>query len=223
LVLALLVYKAGEASFFQMTIPEQYEQERQKLETNRSLDWSTFRKEFFAAGEELMPMTVQTWFDLLLVQSPIVMNQEITVESVIDYIWRNCKRYTDVKILKEWRLYWLQKRVLKCLSKPETSESMVRVVCQHVEDSFAEFPECKDTAMAAGNNTMSGISGEASMLDEIAHRYGMNPMDVLSFPLRRAFSLQRTIRTALIPEYKLLEPASLREIKSQYLNSINNA
>lgn len=205
-----------------MNILDLYEQERQRLEINRSLDWSTFRKQFFVAGEELMPMKVQTWFDLLLVKSPVVTNQEITVECMIDYIWRNCKKHTDNKILKEWRLFWLQRRVLKCLSKIETTESLVKVVVEHIKDSFDEFPECKDTAAAANSNAMSGITGEASMLDEIANRYGINPMDVLEMPLRRAFALQRTIRTALVPDYKLLEPESLREIKSQYLNQLNN-
>ena len=60
------------------------------------------------------------------------------------------------------------------------------------------------------------------MLDEIAHRYGMRPQDVLQMPLRQAFALQRTIRLATIPEYKLLEPQSLRTIKSEYLQDLNN-
>ena len=60
------------------------------------------------------------------------------------------------------------------------------------------------------------------MVDEIASRYSINPEEVLKMPLRRAFALQRTMRMATITDYKLLEPQSLRDIKSKYLNSLNN-
>ena len=205
-----------------MSIQEQYEKERRNLEINRSLDWSTIRKRFIVANEELAPMTVQVWFDLLLLKSPVVSNQEITVESVVDYVWRNSLRYTEKKILKEWRLFWLQRRILKALNKKESSEQLVKVVCEHIKESFDEFPESIDGSMAAGFNTMPTVSGEAAMLDEIASRYGINPLEVLKIPLRRAFALQRTMRTSQNPDYRLLEPASLREIKSQYLNNLNN-
>jgi len=60
------------------------------------------------------------------------------------------------------------------------------------------------------------------MIDELATRYSLHPDDILQMPLRKAFSLQRTIRLSTIPGYKLLEADSLRELKSKYLNSLNN-
>jgi len=78
------------------------------------------------------------------------------------------------------------------------------------------------SASSRKKNAMSSVSGNASMIDEIANRYAMHPEQVLQMPLRRAFSLQRIIRSATIPDYRILEPASLRAIKSKYLQELNN-
>jgi hypothetical protein len=204
-----------------MTIAEKYQAERERLQLNRTLDWSTFSREFIAAGETLKPMTVQVWFDLLAIKSPILSAEGLTAEAVTDYVWRNCKRHTRRIWLKEWRLYWLQRRIEKAIDDEAECEALLNVIFDHVKDAFDEFPSSSG-ASTRQVNSMSGTSGEAAMLDEIAHRYGMNPQDVLKMPLRRAFALQRTIRLATIPEYKLLEPDSLRAIKSEYLNSLNN-
>ncbi len=204
-----------------MTIAEKYQSERERLELNRTLDWSTFSREFIAAGETMVPMTVQVWFDLLAVKSPILSAEGITLDSVTDYVWRNCKRHTGQTWIKEWRLYWLQRRIEKALSKESSADALLTVIFDHVKESFDEFPSSPG-ATSRQVNSMPGASGEASMVDEIASRYGMNPTDVLKMPLRRAFALQRTIRLATIPEYKLLEPDSLRAIKSEYLNNLNN-
>ncbi len=205
-----------------MTIAEKYQAERERLELNRTLDWSTFSREFIAAGEVLDPMTVQVWFDLLAVKSPILSAEGLTAEAVTDYIWRNCKRHTRNVWLKEWRLYWLQRRIEKALSDEAESDALLTVVFDHVKEAFEEFPSTAAGSTSRQRNAMPGASGEASMLDEIASRYGINPLDVLKMPLRRAFALQRTIRLATISEYKLLEPDSLRAIKSEYLTNLNN-
>ena len=205
-----------------MTIAEKYQAERERLELNRTLDWSTFSREFIAAGETLVPMTVQVWFDLLAVKSPILSAEGLTAEAVTDYIWRNCKRHTRNVWRKEWRLYWLQRRVEKAIDDEKECDALLTVVFDHVKEAFDEFPSTAAGATTRQVNSMPGASGEASMLDEIAHRYGINPQEVLKMPLRRAFALQRTIRLATIPEYKLLEPDSLRAIKSEYLTNLNN-
>lgn len=204
-----------------MTIAEKYQSERERLELNRTLDWSTFAREFKAAGEVLKPMTVQVWFDLLAVKSPILTGEGLTEEALIDYIWRNCKRHTRNRTLKEWRLFWIQRRVDKALRDDDEAEALFKVVFTHVKETFDEFPSTSN-ATASQRNAMPSASGEAAMLDEIAHRYGISPEEVLKMPLRRAFALQRTIRMATIPNYKLLEPDSLRAIKTEYLNSLNN-
>ena len=205
-----------------MTIAEKYQAERERLELNRTLDWSTFSREFVAVGESLNPMTVQVWFDLLACKSPILGAEGLTTESVVDYIWRNCKRHTRKAWLKGWRLFWIQWRVERALKNEAKADALLTVIFDHTKEAFDEFPSSSGAATRQVNS-MPSASGEAAMLDEIAHRYGINPVEVLKMPLRRAFALQRTIRVMTIPDYKLLEPDSLRAIKSEYLTSLNNA
>ena len=203
-----------------MTIAEEYEAERERLERNRAFDWSTFGMVYKAAGEELADMTVQTWFDLLAINSPFLRNRRPSAEGVIDYIWRNSKRHTENKWLREWRLFWLDRRVKKQMR--ENEKDLVEVVQKHAATQIDEFPTESSQASGRQRNTMSTVAGEAAMIDEIANRYAMHPDEVLALPLRKAFALQRTIRVSTIPDYKLLEPDSLRAIKSKYLNRLNN-
>jgi len=205
-----------------MTIQEKYQAERERIERNRALDWSSFSIEVTVLGERLVPMTVQTWFDLLAVKSPIIYDNEPTVESVIDYIWRNSKRHTKNKWLREWRLFWIQGRVMKAMKNYKSIEAAVKTINEHFKMSIDEFPADSSVATARKVNAMSPTTGEASMVDEIASRYSMNPTDVLKMPLRQAFALQRVIRLVTIPNYKILEPDSLRSIKSEYIRSLNN-
>jgi hypothetical protein len=167
-------------------------------------------------------MTVQVWFDLLAIKSPLLYSDEPTVEAIVDYIWRNSSRYSASGWLKEWRIFWLYRRVIKSIKKKKEGASLVYVLCEHLKNSLDEFPIDQSTATSKKVNSLPVISGEASMIDELASRYSIHPEDVLAMTLRRAFSLQRTIRMSTIPGYKLLEPDSLRAIKSKYLNSLNN-
>ena len=217
-----MLVESGQGHFFKMDIAQEYQEEREKLELNRILDWSTFSKDYIVAGEKLKPMTVQVWFDLLAIKSPLLYSDEPTVEAIVDYIWRNSSRYSAYGWLKEWRIFWLYRRVIKSIKKKKEGASLVYVLCEHLKDSLDEFPIDQSTATSKKVNSLPVISGEASMIDELASRYSIHPDDVLAMTLRRAFSLQRTIRMSTIPGYKLLEPDSLREIKSKYLNQLNN-
>ena len=205
-----------------MTIAEEYQAERERLELNRQLDWSTFSKDYIVAGEKLKQMTVQTWFDLLALKSPMLYKEEPTLESIVDYVWRNSTRFTENYWLKEWRVFWLYRRVLKSVRKTSDGMDMITTVYEHLKSSLDEFPTDTNGSSSGNTNKISPVSGEASMVDELATRYSMNPEDVLKMPLRRAFSLQRTIRLSTIPGYKLLEADSIRAIKSKYLQSLNN-
>lgn len=205
-----------------MDIAEQYQKERDSIELNRSLDWSTFGAEYTVAGEPLGMMTVQTWFDLLAIGSPLITSDVPTVAALVDYIWRNSKRHTDRAWLRFWRLWRLERRVIKELSNEDTAEPLLTVTLEHVKNSIDEFPLSGCAGGTRTTNSLSQYSGDASMVDEIAHRYSLHPDEVLSMPLRKAFSLQRVIRISTIPDHKILEPESLRAIKSKYLNQINN-
>jgi len=206
-----------------MTIVEQYQAERDRLELNRSLDWATYRQDYIVAGETLVPMTVGVWFDMLAIKSPMIYSDEPTLPSIVDYIWKNSTRFTENKWLSEWRLFWLQRRVIKTLRNKDEAPALISVLCEHVKTSLDEFPSDASGATNKHSNSLPVVSGEASMIDELASRYSIHPEDILKMPLRRAFSLQRTIRLSTIPGYKLLEPDSLRAIKSKYLQSLNNA
>jgi len=205
-----------------MTIAEEYQAERDRLELNRQLDWSTFSKDYIVAGEKLRQMTVQTWFDLLALKSPMLYKEEPTLESIVDYVWRNSTRFTENRWVKEWRVFWIYRRVLKSIRKTSDGMDMITTVCEHLKSSLDEFPTDANGSSSGKTNKIAPVSGEASMIDELATRYSMNPEDVLKMPLRRAFSLQRTIRLSTIPGYKLLEADSIRAIKSKYLQSLNN-
>ncbi len=205
-----------------MDIAEQYQKERASIELNRSLDWSTFGAEYKVAGEPLGLMTVQTWFDLLVIDSPLITSDIPTVESLVDYIWRNSQRHTYRPLVRLWRLWRLERRIIKELSNKEDAEALLTITLEHVKNSVDEFPLSGGSGGNRTTNALSQYSGEASMVDEIANRYSLHPDEVLKMPLRKAFSLQRVIRVSTIPDYKILEPESLRAIKSIYLNKINN-
>ena len=205
-----------------MTIAEEYQAERERLELNRQLDWSSYSKEYIIAGEPITQMNVQTWFDMLAVKSPMLYSNEPTLEAIVDYLWKNSKRHTDNTWLREWRLFWLQRRVVKSLKHAEDGPALIVAICEHIQSSLDEFPIDASGSSMGKTNRISPTSGEASMIDELAARYSMPPEDILKMPLRRAFSLQRTIRLSTIPGYKLLESDSLRALKSKYLNSLNN-
>lgn len=205
-----------------MTTAEEYQAERDRLELNRSLDWSTFPQEYIVAGEVLQPMTVQVWFDLLALKSPMLFDQTPSITSIIDYIWRNSKKNTTQPILKTWRLYWIERRVVKSLLNTKESIQLISVLCDHLKYSLDEFPAGCGGETSKKTNTMSITSGASSMVDEIASRYSIDPEKILSMTLRKAFSLQRVIRLTTIPDYKVLEAESLRAIKSKYLQELNN-
>lgn len=221
MVSALLACFAGKAFFVKMTTAEEYQAERNRLELNRALDWSSFSAEFILAGEKLNAMTVGVWFDLLAVKSSMLYSDNPTISSIVDYVWRNSKKNTGNKLIKEWKLFWIDTKIRRCL-KSKDRDLFIEALYAHLNYSLDEFPEDMSSASSRKKNAMSSVSGNASMVDEIANRYSMNPEDVLHMPLRRAFSLQRIIRTATVPDYRTLEPASLRAIKSKYLEELNN-
>lgn len=202
------------------TIEEKYQFERDRIETARKLDWSSFEPVFIVAGETIKPMTVRTWFDLLAIKSPILYSETPTVEAIVDYVWRHSVRNTRRTWLKHWRLFWLERRIIRTL-RGKDSVPMMGAILEHIQHSLEEFPHDNNSGRGRKKNSMSAICNAAAMLDEIAARYSLNPETVLDMTTRRAFALQRIIRTATIPDYKPVEPDSLRAIKSEYLKQRN--
>ena len=72
------------------------------------------------------------------------------------------------------------------------------------------------------SNKFDDFDGLVGVIDEVAHRYGQDPYWVMDWPLSRIFQLQRALRIATIPDYKLQEPESIRAIKREILKELNN-
>ena len=69
---------------------------------------------------------------------------------------------------------------------------------------------------------MEAIDGIVGAIDEVAARYGQNPTTVLNWPMNRIFQLQKAMRLATIPDYKLSEPKLIKMIKNEILKELNN-
>lgn len=205
-----------------MTIAEKYQAERERIENNRRIDWSSFGFEYIAAGEKMRPMTLQVWFDLMALKSPILSADEITEASVVDYIWRNSVRNKGFQLIRDFRLFRLERRVANALKDDDEADALLTVIYDHAKEAFEEMPVSSGGHGYTRTNALAGVSGETSMVDEIAHRYGQNPQEVLQWPLRKVFNLMKAMRFSTVPNCKFLEPESLRAIKSEYLNSLNN-
>jgi hypothetical protein len=205
-----------------MTIAEEYQAEREKLELNRALDWTSSGYAYTIAGENLVNMTVQTWFDLLAVKDSILHAKNFSVATITDYLWRHSTSKTANAFKKHWRIFLIGHRVKRALKNIDTAVPLIDAVEHHLNTSLEEYPNDRGSSTSRKKNSMDAVSGSASMVDEIASRYSMSPNEVLAMPLRRAFALQKVIRLSTIPNYNLLEPDSLRAIKSKYLQSLNN-
>ena len=203
-----------------MTIAEKYQAERDRIERDRILDWSTMTTEYKVLGVKLKPLTVQTWFDLLAIKSPVLYNGTPTEAGVVDYIWRNSTKHTNNRLLRFVRLAWIEIKVAFAYRRIDLE--MMRVLVAHADAALEEYPSDNQEKSIKKKNTLPGVSGPASMVDEIAARYSLHPREVLQMPLRQAFALQRVIRTTTIPDYELTEPESLKKIKREFLTELNN-
>ena len=98
------------------------------------------------------------------------------------------------------------------------------IVYIHINQAFEELPQ---SVNSKGNsfgwsNTLEAIDGIVGAIDEVAARYGQNPTTVLNWPMNRIFQLQKAMRLATIPDYKLSEPKLIKMIKNEILKELNN-
>lgn len=190
-----------------------------KIAENRLLAWSSGAEAIFNDKINLKPLTAKAWVDLKLVGNAFIIGGKPSDQDVLEYIWRNHPNYTSEKTAESEKI---KRKIGYIFSKTDAKE-LLDAVYDHINDAFAEMPVGINTKSGfLRNNTIQPIEGMIGAIDEVAARYGQNPIDVLTYPLNRIFQLQKAIRIATIPDYKLAEPTLIRTIKQEILTEINN-
>jgi len=190
-----------------------------RIAENRLLAWSSASNVVKLGKVPLQPLTAKAWIDLKLVDNAIACGGKPTDQDVLEYLWRNSSGYSpDANTASEKA----KRKIGFTFAKTEAGE-LLKLVYRHINDAFVELPQSiKCSNGVSRNNTMPAIEGMIGAIDEVASRYGQNPIDVLTWPLNRIFQLQKAIRLATIPDYKLAEPQLIKAIKQEILTELNN-
>ena len=195
------------------------EQTEHRIVENRLLAWSTVCDRQDIDGIEMLPLTAKAWIDLKLVGNKFVCEGMPDEKDAMEYVWRNCKKYTAEKTLASEKY---KKRIGYMFAKQDKPE-ILELAYQHINDAFAELPKPEKISKSYSRvNKIPEVEGIIGAIDEVAARYGQNPIDVITWPLNRVFQLQKAIRVATIPNYKLAEPQQIKTIKQEILEEINN-
>jgi len=157
--------------------------------------------------------------DLRLAENAFVIGGVPTTQDVCAYYWRNSAQYAAKRT-------HLTEKAQEALGATLSKQDMENVILAAYEHSRAAFEEIPVSTNAKGGthreNGLPAVEGIVCAIDEVAHRYGRDPADVLDWPLNRIFQLQRAIRIATIPDYKLAQPESLMNLRREYLTELNN-
>jgi len=191
-----------------------------KILKNRLLAWCSDEGETVVDEITLLPLTAKAWVDLKVVGNKFVGKGEPTNNDVMQYLWRNSDKYnknTDRKTNKA------KQRIGYLFSKSNPGEYL-KIVYGHINEAFEELPQgmSKKGNSLTFEDKMEAIDGIIGAIDEVAARYGQNPTTVLDWPMSRIFQLQKAIRLATIPDYKLAEPKLIKMIKNEILKELNN-
>ena len=217
-----LVCPFGGQGFFVMIdqLTKDLEFAKDKILQNRLLSWSSVSEENTKDKIALLQLTGKAWVDLQLVNNKFVAGGIPTDEDVLQYLWRNCVSYNA----KSNRKTYKAKKNIGYIFGKAQSGYYTNIVYKHVSAAFEELPKGikVQSSRFSRSNQMEAVSGIVSAIDEVAARYGQNPLHVLTWPLNRIFQLQKAIRVATIPDYKLAEPEVVRLIKKEILQQINN-
>ena len=191
----------------------------ERIVENRLLAWIPNCSTKDCNGLELKPLTARAWIELKLVKNKFVTSGNAQATDAMEYIWRNCIDYSPQKTANTEKL---KKKIGYMFSRSDDDE-ILNVVYRHINDAFAELPKSQNTSKSfSRSNKMPEVEGIIGAVDEVAARYGQNPFDILGWPLNRVFQLQKAIRVATIPNYKLAEPQLIKIIKQEILTLLNN-
>ena len=184
-----------------------------KIYKNRLMAWCSNEGESFIDKITLLPLTGKAWIDLKVVGNKFVCEGRPTDNDIMQYLWRNSDKYdanSNKKTIKA------KQRIGYLFAKSEPGK-FLKIVYDHINAAFEELPESSKIKSESVNrkNTMEEIEGIVGAIDEVAARYGQNPATVLNWSMNRIFQLQKAIRLATIPDYKLAEPKLIKMIKQQ--------
>jgi len=211
----------GKAFFIMIDqLAEDLEFAKNKILENRLLAWSSISNKNKNNKILLLPLTGKAWVDLQIIQNKFVCGGIPTDEDVMQYLWRNSEKYTSKS---SWRSNKAKKNIGYIFGKSKPGHYL-KVVYKHVSEAFQELPKniSQQSNSFSRSNKIDAVSGIVSAIDEVAARYGQNPTNVLTWPLNRVFQLQKAIRIATIPNYKLAEPEIIKTIKKEIIKELNN-
>lgn len=196
---------------------QQYLDERERVKRNRKLVFSSIGNSDTIAGFEVRPLTARAYLDLDLVGND-VLGGVPTDTGIKQYIFRNHVRYPLGKVRK----FFVEWRIEKLLKEEASEAELVNGIEQHVSDAFTEVAQSPSEGGFHRQTKLGAVDGMTGAIDEVAARHGQSSGDVADYPLCKIFALQKAGRMATIPNYKVLEPKSLRDIKTQHLNQMND-
>jgi hypothetical protein len=196
-----------------MSYFDQYQKKKAEIEEARL--WAFSSQGLFAniCGIKVYHLTAEAWIDLRCKNNGML-NGIPSYDAILQYLQR---------VSVKFPLNMLQKAVLefklwRAFKSSNKSAQLIHAILAHIECAFDEMPEA-----ANGSNTrnfkIAEVEGIVTALDEIGARYGMHPQMVAKMPMRQIFALQKSIRLSTIPNYKILEPKVLRDIKSKHLRA----
>ena len=97
------------------------------------------------------------------------------------------------------------------------------LVLEHLDFAFQEVQSSSQSgnSISYSNQIIEDVDHMIKAVDEVAARYGQNPIEVLDWPINQILQFQKALRLSTIPDYKLKEPESIRKIKSEILTELN--
>lgn len=200
------------ALFLPMNLAQEYNKKKTEIEIARLRAFSTIWQKSDICGIPCKPLTAQGWTDLRLAENSMIMGG-IDKESIYCYLYRVHRDY-PLNLIKK---AFLEFRIWRMLKTVTGMTKLLKGIFGHIQQAFDEAPEQVAVGRSERVNKMQPVEGIVGAIDEVASRYGMHPMEAMQMPLAQVFALQKAMRLATIPGYKLAEPHPLREIKTEYL------
>ena len=201
-------------------LTKELEEAKARIAENRLLAWSSGISDRKFGKLTLIPLTVSAWVDLKMVGNAVVSGNMPGDQDVLEYLWRSSDNYDAISCAASEK----NKRKIGFLFGKSKPSELLELVYNHINDAFVEMPICNNVSKESfsRDNRVVPIDSIVASIDEISSRYGQNPVDVLEWPLNRIFQLQKAIRMATIPNYKLAEPRIIKSIKEKILTELNN-
>lgn len=189
--------------------------QEKKAEIERSRLWAFSSQCLFAniCGLKAYHLTAEMWIDLQCKDNGMLTGNP-SEEALRQYLQRVSVKFplnSLQKALLEFKL-WLTFR------SEEKAVKLIKAVLSHIDCAFDEMPETASNSQTKSFK-IAEVEGIVTALDEIGARYGLHPQEVARMPLRQIFALQKAARLSTIPNYKILEPKVLRDIKSEHLKA----